>query len=95
MSTNFRLSQKFWGVRGSIPTPLKENMRYGGNTLCVEVRLPSGEVYVFDGGTGIRGLGDLLMEENDNKGFGPEGVSDTLPLGSHPRHPIFPTPVRP
>ena len=69
MATNFRLRLKFWGVRGSIPTPVKENMNYGGNTLCVEVRLPSGDIFVFDGGTGIRGLGDLLMEEHAGKGF--------------------------
>ena len=29
---------KFWGVRGSTPTPQAENLRYGGNTSCVEVR---------------------------------------------------------
>jgi phosphoribosyl 1,2-cyclic phosphodiesterase len=69
MTTNFRLSLKFWGVRGSIPTPIKENMRYGGNTLCIEVRLPSDEILVFDGGTGIRGLGDFHMDENENKGL--------------------------
>ena len=69
MTTNFRLCLKFWGVRGSIPTPLKENMNYGGNTLCLELRLPNGETFVFDGGTGIRGLGDLLMQEHGNEGF--------------------------
>ena len=30
---------KFWGVRGSTPTPQAENLRYGGNTSCVEVRI--------------------------------------------------------
>ena len=30
---------KFWGVRGSTPTPQPDNLRYGGNTSCVEVRL--------------------------------------------------------
>ena len=30
---------KFWGVRGSIPTPGRSTVRYGGNTSCVEVRM--------------------------------------------------------
>ena len=36
---------KFWGVRGSTPTPQRENMRYGGNTSCVEVRVNG---HIFD-----------------------------------------------
>src|SRR5262245_54960566 len=27
---------KFWGVRGSIPTPGPTTIRYGGNTSCIE-----------------------------------------------------------
>jgi phosphoribosyl 1,2-cyclic phosphodiesterase len=50
---------KFWGVRGSTPTPQLENMRYGGNTSCVEVRL-GGHLYIFDCGTGFRNLGKSL-----------------------------------
>jgi phosphoribosyl 1,2-cyclic phosphodiesterase len=53
---------KFWGVRGSTPAPQPENMRYGGNTSCVEVRLGS-HLYIFDGGTGIRVLGQALRHE--------------------------------
>jgi len=53
---------KFWGVRGSTPTPQPENMRYGGNTSCVEVRL-DGQLYVFDCGTGFRVLGQALRRE--------------------------------
>jgi len=53
---------KFWGVRGSTPTPQPENMRYGGNTSCVEVRL-NGQIYIFDCGTGFRNLGKALMCE--------------------------------
>ena len=29
---------KFWGVRGSNPTPDKDKMYYGGDTSCFEVR---------------------------------------------------------
>ena len=38
---------KFWGVRGSTPTPQPENLRYGGNTSCVEVRVGD-RIFVFD-----------------------------------------------
>ncbi|MBM3812234.1 MAG: MBL fold metallo-hydrolase [Acidimicrobiia bacterium] len=51
------LHVQFWGVRGSIPTPHAANMRYGGNTACVEVRLQGGPPVVLDAGTGIRRLG--------------------------------------
>jgi phosphoribosyl 1,2-cyclic phosphodiesterase len=51
---------KFWGVRGSIPTPAAENLGFGGNTACVEVMLPSGEALLIDGGTGVRECGRRL-----------------------------------
>ena len=53
---------KFWGVRGSTPAPQPENMRYGGNTSCVEVRVGH-ELYIFDCGTGFRILGQALRHE--------------------------------
>jgi len=53
---------KFWGVRGSIPTPAPENLGFGGNTTCLELRLANGEVVVIDGGTGARKLGLDLLE---------------------------------
>ncbi len=53
---------KFWGVRGSIPTPGPETVFYGGNTACVEVRA-EGEIIILDAGTGIRPLGLSLIEE--------------------------------
>ena len=52
---------RFWGTRGSIPTPGPATVRYGGNTPCVEVRTPSGELVILDAGTGIRALGDSLL----------------------------------
>jgi len=63
----FRLRLRLWGVRGSTPTPQPENMSYGGNTPCVEVRLPSGEIFLFDAGTGARKLGQSLLEEAGGK----------------------------
>lgn len=53
---------RFWGVRGSIPTPGPSTVNFGGNTACVEIR--SGEeVIVLDAGTGIRPLGSKLAAE--------------------------------
>ncbi len=52
---------KFWGVRGSIPTPGKDTVRYGGNTPCVEVRPDPETLLILDAGTGISKLGDELM----------------------------------
>lgn len=53
---------KFWGVRGSIPSPGPGTVRYGGNTSCIEVRA-GGEIIILDAGTGLRPLGLALMEE--------------------------------
>lgn len=54
---------RFWGVRGSIPTPGKETVRYGGNTACVEIQV-AGQRLIFDGGTGLRQLGKALLKES-------------------------------
>jgi len=53
---------KFWGVRGSIPTPGPATVQYGGNTSCVEVRAGD-EIIILDAGTGLRSLGRALMAE--------------------------------
>ncbi len=54
---------RFWGVRGSTPTPDRGFLRYGGNTPCVEVRTGEGNLFIIDCGTGIRRLGASWMEE--------------------------------
>jgi phosphoribosyl 1,2-cyclic phosphodiesterase len=54
---------KFWGVRGSTPTPQLENLGYGGNTSCLELRLPDGQSIIFDAGSGLRNLGSTLLKE--------------------------------
>ncbi len=54
---------KFWGVRGSVPTPQQENMRYGGNTPCLEIRSKAGALLIVDCGTGMRALGKALALE--------------------------------
>jgi phosphoribosyl 1,2-cyclic phosphodiesterase len=52
---------KFWGVRGSIPSPGPKTVRYGGNTTCIEVRTDDDTLIVLDGGTGIFALAQSLM----------------------------------
>ena len=50
----------FYGVRGSIPSPGPETIKFGGNTPCVHVKLKNGKDVIFDAGTGIRPLGHIL-----------------------------------
>jgi len=52
----------FWGTRGSISTPGKQTVRYGGNTPCVELRLSNQQLIILDAGTGLRNLGEKLLE---------------------------------
>ncbi len=52
----------FWGVRGSIPTPGPDTVEIGGNTSCLEVRAGKA-IVIFDGGTGLRLLGQKLLKE--------------------------------
>jgi phosphoribosyl 1,2-cyclic phosphodiesterase len=59
-----RFQIKFWGVRGSIPCPGSDTVRYGGNTSCVEM-LVGRERLIFDGGTGLRILGQSLLGEKE------------------------------
>lgn len=54
------LKIRFWGVRGSVPTPGKSTVKYGGNTPCVELR-HGDDIYIFDAGTGLRVLGNELI----------------------------------
>ncbi|HEY2342898.1 MAG TPA: response regulator [Chthoniobacteraceae bacterium] len=63
---------KFWGVRGSIPTPGPSTVFFGGNTSCIEVRA-DGELIILDAGTGIRALGEALQKE-----FNDEPISLTV-----------------
>jgi len=52
---------KFWGVRGSIPTPGPQTSRYGGNTPCLELNYDGENFFILDAGSGIRALGQHLM----------------------------------
>jgi phosphoribosyl 1,2-cyclic phosphodiesterase len=60
---------KFWGVRGSIPSPGFQYVKYGGNTLCVEVFFEDiGRLIVIDAGSGLRLLGNHLIAEGFSAG---------------------------
>ncbi|MBN2050048.1 MAG: MBL fold metallo-hydrolase [Spirochaetales bacterium] len=90
---------KFWGVRGSVPTPLTPRQlqnrisavieriqphdirnqdtreafmarlpsylleTIGGNTTCLEVFTEKGQQIIIDAGSGIRGLGQRIVEK--------------------------------
>lgn len=56
-----KMRVRFYGVRGSIPTPTPDTVRYGGNTPCVELIIPGvSDIFIIDAGTGIRELGNKL-----------------------------------
>ncbi|MFU8819161.1 MAG: MBL fold metallo-hydrolase [Desulfurivibrio sp.] len=61
---------KFWGVRGSVPCPGPETVRYGGNTACIEIRFPEldNRLLVIDAGSGLRELGNHLMAGDFKRG---------------------------
>jgi phosphoribosyl 1,2-cyclic phosphodiesterase len=61
-SSRPKVTLRFWGVRGSLPTPGPSTVIYGGNTSCVELRA-DGEIIILDAGTGIRPLGLQLASE--------------------------------
>ena len=53
---------KFWGVRGSIPSPGPKTVKYGGNTACLEIWFEDIErLIIIDSGSGIRELGNDIM----------------------------------
>ncbi|MDO9138797.1 MAG: MBL fold metallo-hydrolase [Methylobacter sp.] len=54
---------KFWGVRGSIPTPGANTVKYGGNTTCIEIRTDANDLIILDAGTGIHALAQNLLKE--------------------------------
>ena len=55
----------FYGVRGSIAAPGPQTVKYGGNTSCVHIRLNTGNNLIFDAGTGIRELGNRMVQPDE------------------------------
>ncbi len=55
---------KCWGSRGSIPVSGPPYTKYGGDTTCIEITAKTGETIIIDAGTGLRRLGNCLMDRN-------------------------------
>ena len=60
------LTLRFWGVRGSIPTPGRDTVRYGGDTTCIEIRNKHHQL-IIDCGSGARRLGIHMRDNNDSR----------------------------
>jgi phosphoribosyl 1,2-cyclic phosphodiesterase len=69
--TNGSVSLRFWGTRGSIPSPGPATAHYGGNTSCLELRFGEGKRLIFDAGSGLRSLGQSLVSAG-------EGLDETV-----------------
>lgn len=65
---------KFYGVRGSYPTASRDQLRYGGNTTCLHFRSRAGQHLILDGGSGIRVLGNVLMQQEFGQGQGQAAI---------------------
>lgn len=55
------MNVRFWGTRGSIPTPGSDTLKFGGNTPCVSLTTPQGSLIILDCGSGMRELGRSLL----------------------------------
>jgi phosphoribosyl 1,2-cyclic phosphodiesterase len=53
---------KLWGIRGSLPVSGPLFRKFGGNTMCIEVRCGD-HVLIFDAGSGIVPAGSALKDE--------------------------------
>jgi phosphoribosyl 1,2-cyclic phosphodiesterase len=58
----------FWGTRGSVPTPGRGTVRYGGNTPCLTIADGPGLRLVLDAGTGIRVFGESITRSRSTAG---------------------------
>ncbi len=68
---------RFWGVRGTIPTPGPGTIKYGGNTSCVEIHTSDEQLIILDAGSGIRHLGKELVKTVDSRITGSIFISHT------------------
>ena len=68
---------RFWGVRGTIPTPGPQTVRYGGNTSCIDILTSDQQVIIIDAGSGIRRLGQVLQQEYPDRVVGSILISHT------------------
>jgi phosphoribosyl 1,2-cyclic phosphodiesterase len=57
------MEMRFWGVRGSIPSPGPHTLAVGGNTACLSIER-NGHFFIVDAGTGIVRLGRYLEAQD-------------------------------
>jgi len=55
---------RFWGTRGTRPTPGRSTLRYGGNTTCIEVRDKDDNLIIIDSGSGIAEIGSSIAAQD-------------------------------
>lgn len=60
--SNKEFAVTFWGVRGSLPVPGLNTIKYGGNTSCVQIQIGE-RLFIMDAGTGIHSLGQALIKK--------------------------------
>ena len=77
---------RFWGVRGSIPSPGPRTARYGGNTTCIEVRSDDGTLIILDGGTGLFPLAQHLLAQQAQSSRPPAISANIFITHSHWDH---------
>jgi phosphoribosyl 1,2-cyclic phosphodiesterase len=68
---------RYWGVRGTIPTPGPDTIRVGGNTSCVEIRTSDNQLIIIDAGSGILPLGRHLIQTHPGRIVGNILISHT------------------
>ncbi len=62
-----KIDMRFWGVRGTLPVPGEDSVKYGGNTNCVTLEFAKEPMIILDAGTGIKKLSDHLIAGNRNR----------------------------
>ncbi|HZC06230.1 MAG TPA: MBL fold metallo-hydrolase [Ktedonobacterales bacterium] len=76
------LVARFWGVRGSYPTPRVGGGRVGGETTCLEIR-HGRHTLIIDAGSGAISLGEELMRRAQGS---PTQRHDVTLLLTHAHH---------
>ncbi len=51
---------RFWGARGTVPTPAADKIAFGGNTICLSASLSDRDHLILDCGSGLRLFGNHL-----------------------------------
>lgn len=62
-----KVTVKFWGVRGTLPRPGPESLKYGGQTSCVTLNFPRNQFFIMDAGTGIKQVGQDLLSQGKTR----------------------------